>query len=124
MLTPEEINDQRLRAYAEEVLAWKQRYDAERAAHDASQQAIRELPSAICRTIAFAELVYLFKQIAPVPLCCIGTTQRGDPLHPSRAPYTDAPHLWYAPENAPASAEPNSAGQPTQKAGGEPRSEK
>lgn len=51
-------------------------------------------PSALCRTIALPEHVYLFKQIVPVPLYCIGTTKRGDPLHPSRAPYTDAPVLW------------------------------
>lgn len=51
-------------------------------------------PSAICRTIAMPELVYLFRQIAPVPLYCIGTTKRGDPLHPSRAPYTDSPIPW------------------------------
>ncbi len=51
-------------------------------------------PRAICRTIALPELVYLFRQIAPVPLYCIGTTKHGEPLHPSRAPYTNAPILW------------------------------
>jgi hypothetical protein len=53
-------------------------------------------PKAICRTIAFAELVYSFCQIAPVDLYCIGTTRGGDPLHPSRAPYTDKPTMWRA----------------------------
>lgn len=51
-------------------------------------------PNAICRTIALPELVYIFRHIAPVPLYCIGTTKSGAPLHPSRAPYTDAPVLW------------------------------
>lgn len=51
-------------------------------------------PWALCRTISFAELVYMFRQIAPVPLYCIGTTQKGDPLHPSRAAYTLNPELW------------------------------
>ena len=51
-------------------------------------------PRAICRTIALPELIHLFRQIAPVPLYCIGTTRRGDPRHPSRAPYTDSPVLW------------------------------
>lgn len=51
-------------------------------------------PKALCRTIAFPELVYTFLQIVPLPLYCIGTTQHGDPLHPSRAPYTFAPVLW------------------------------
>lgn len=51
-------------------------------------------PKAICRTIALPELIYLFRQIAPVDLWCIGTTKNGDPLHPSRAPYTDNPVLW------------------------------
>lgn len=56
-------------------------------------------PLAICRTISLPELVYLFRQIAPVPLYCIGTTRRGDPLHPSRAPYTENPQLWAAGED-------------------------
>ena len=51
-------------------------------------------PNAICRQIALPELVYLFRQTAPVPLYCIGTMRRGDPLHPSRAPYTMSPLLW------------------------------
>lgn len=51
-------------------------------------------PRALCRTIAFPELVYMFRQTAPVDLYCIGTTKNGDPLHPSRAPYTSAPVLW------------------------------
>lgn len=51
-------------------------------------------PATVCRTIQLAELIYLFRQIAPVPLYCIGTTKNDAPLHPSRAPYTDAPQLW------------------------------
>ena len=52
-------------------------------------------PRAICRTIALPELVYdLFRQTAPVTMYCIGTTRRGDPLHPSRAPYTNSPEVW------------------------------
>lgn len=51
-------------------------------------------PRGICSIIALPELVYLFRQIAPVPLYCIGTTKRGDPLHPSRAAYTSNPELW------------------------------
>lgn len=51
-------------------------------------------PRAICRTICLPELVYLFRQIAPVLLYCIGTTRSGYPLHPSRAPYTDKPVLF------------------------------
>lgn len=50
-------------------------------------------PTAICRKIALPELVHLFRQIASVPLYCIGKTKHGAPLHPSRAPYTDAPEL-------------------------------
>ncbi len=52
-LTPEQIDDQRLRAYAEEVLAWKQRYDAERAAHQETQdqlaRAYRERDDSIAK---------------------------------------------------------------------------
>lgn len=51
-------------------------------------------PRAICRTIALAELVYSLRAIAPVTLYCIGTTKNGDPLHPSRAPYTPNPEIW------------------------------
>ena len=51
-------------------------------------------PRAVCRTIALPELVYLFRQIAPVPLYCIGRTRDGAPLHPSRAPYTNHPEIW------------------------------
>lgn len=50
-------------------------------------------PRALCRTIALSEHIYQFRQIAEVPLYCIGTTKSGDPLHPSRAPYTEAPQL-------------------------------
>ena len=51
-------------------------------------------PRAVAQTIALPELIYLFRQIAPVPLHCIGTTKTGAPLHPSRAPYTNKPELW------------------------------
>ena len=52
-------------------------------------------PRAVARTIALSELIHLFRSIAPVPLYCIGRTVNGDaPLHPSRAPYTDAPVMW------------------------------
>lgn len=54
-------------------------------------------PAAICQTIALPELIHLFRQTAPVALFCIGKTRKGDPLHPSRAPYTDAPMLWRMP---------------------------
>lgn len=58
-------------------------------------------PSGIRDRIAFPELVYLFKQIAPVPLYCIGTTRKGDPLHPSRAAYTFEPELWWQKDDPP-----------------------
>lgn len=61
-------------------------------------------PPAICRRIALQELIYLFKQIAPVDLYCIGETAKGSPLHPSRAAYTMAPRLWRAYEDSPAPA--------------------
>lgn len=51
-------------------------------------------PSAIARRIALPALIYLFRQIAPVRLYCIGKTKSGAPLHPSRAPYTDTPMVW------------------------------
>ncbi len=51
-------------------------------------------PRALCRKIALPDLVYLFRQTAPVVLYCIGTTKHGDPLHPSRAPYTNNPVVW------------------------------
>lgn len=51
-------------------------------------------PSAICRNIAFPELVYSFRMTAPVRLWCIGINSKGDPLHPSRAAYTVAPIPW------------------------------
>jgi hypothetical protein len=51
-------------------------------------------PRALCRTISFAELVYSFRQSCPLALHCIGTTKDGEPLHPSRAPYTASPELW------------------------------
>jgi hypothetical protein len=53
-------------------------------------------PRALARTIAIAEHIYLLGQTAPVDLYCIGVTKNGDPLHPSRAPYTDRPVLWGA----------------------------
>lgn len=51
-------------------------------------------PAGVCRTIALSEHILLLRQTAPVPLHCIGTTARGEPLHPSRAAYTNAPVLW------------------------------
>ncbi len=51
-------------------------------------------PRGISRTIALPELVQLFRMVAPVTLYCIGKTKRGDPLHPSRAAYTENPILW------------------------------
>lgn len=51
---------------------------------------------ALARKIAFPELVYMFRQIAPVDLYCIGETKSGDPLHPSRTAYTERPILWRA----------------------------
>lgn len=53
-------------------------------------------PKSVCRTIAFAELVYMFRQVATVPLYCIRVTIKGDPCHPSRATYTERPELWAA----------------------------
>ena len=51
-------------------------------------------PNGVSRTIALPELIYSFRQSAPVRLYCIGTTKLGDPLHPSRAPYTTSPEVW------------------------------
>ncbi len=48
-------------------------------------------PQALLRTIAFPDLVYAFRKLAPEKLYCIGTTKNGNPRHPSRAPYTDKP---------------------------------
>lgn len=56
-------------------------------------------PRALCRTIALPELVYLFRQTAPVTLYCIGVTRSGDPIHPSRAPYGPRPEIWREPED-------------------------
>ncbi len=57
-------------------------------------------PRSVCRTIAFAELVYQFVELCGFDsqLFCIGTTKDGEPLHPSRAPYTFAPQPWSRPE--------------------------
>jgi hypothetical protein len=51
-------------------------------------------PPGICRTIALPELIHVFRTIAPVDLYCIGKTKKGEPLHPSRAPYSSSPELW------------------------------
>ena len=51
-------------------------------------------PKALCRTIALAEHIRLIKQTAPVAFHCIGLTKNGEPLHPSRAAYTEGPTLW------------------------------
>lgn len=51
------------------------------------------VPSAIRRTIALPDLIREFRELIPAKLWCIGTTKNGDPLHPSRAPYTSAPML-------------------------------
>jgi hypothetical protein len=54
-------------------------------------------PRAIGKTIELPELLYSFREIAQIqqiPLYCIGMTKRRDPLHPSRAPYTNGPKLW------------------------------
>ena len=50
-------------------------------------------PGAVRRKIALPELIYLFRQIAPVTLYCIGTTKCGDPIHPSRTAYTTGPEI-------------------------------
>ncbi len=54
-------------------------------------------PRALGRKIGLTELIYAFRGIAPVAVHCIGVTRSGDPLHPSRAPYTAAPELWAEP---------------------------
>jgi hypothetical protein len=51
-------------------------------------------PNALCRTIALAEHVYNLRNTLFRDLHCIGVTKGGEPLHPSRAPYTLEPVLW------------------------------
>ncbi len=52
-------------------------------------------PRGVCRTIAMAELIHSLRGLAAgKDLYCIGETKSGDPLHPSRAPYTNEPFLW------------------------------
>ena len=51
-------------------------------------------PIGVERRIAISELIFHVRGLACCPLYCIGETQRGAPLHPSRAAYTDAPILW------------------------------
>ncbi len=47
------------------------------------------------RQISFSELLYHMRgQLSGRALFCIGTTKKGDPLHPSRTAYTDAPVPW------------------------------
>lgn len=48
------------------------------------------MPRSLSKTIARQEHILHFLKLADQrPLFCIGLTQNGDPLHPSRAPYTD-----------------------------------
>lgn len=56
------------------------------------------VPASICRTIAVPELVYEFRAAVAADLYCIGTTKTGQPLHPSRAPYTLRPEFWRSAE--------------------------
>lgn len=51
-------------------------------------------PKAVVRTIALAEHIYCFREIAPAVLHCIGMTKSGSPKHPSRAEYTEEPIVY------------------------------
>jgi hypothetical protein len=51
-------------------------------------------PSAICRKVALAEHLFWFRENIGRKIHSIGTTKGGEPLHPSRAPYTENPAVW------------------------------
>ncbi len=52
------------------------------------------VPGSLAKQIALAEHIYLLRHSTAVKFHCIGWTRKGDPLHPSRAPYTDRPIVW------------------------------
>lgn len=54
------------------------------------------VPRAVARTVALAEHILNFRKLLPPgkPLFCIGVTAKGNPLHPSRASYTEAVQNW------------------------------
>jgi hypothetical protein len=53
------------------------------------------VPRSVARSIALYEHIVHFRDLArDSHLCCIGTTKNGNPLHPSRAAYTDRTMVW------------------------------
>lgn len=52
------------------------------------------MPRDLARRICLPELIYEARNNAGRALHCIGETQDGSPMHPSRCAYTDAPRLW------------------------------
>lgn len=52
------------------------------------------IPKPLARKVGLSEYLYFLFESAPVDFYCIGTTAKGDPMHPSRCAYTEAPKLW------------------------------